>query len=324
MADFIEQQPPAFHLKAKFHDFDEIAETVEGWDLDWQQLDRGRLEATVQQLGSLSWLLTRVSFSRQFHQRGGTPPGFLTFGMPGKAVEELNWCGQSASGTNLMVFRSGGEYESTSQADFQAHTFSFSEELLDRVAGSLDLPTVKQLLTGSHEVFAPDSVLLGKMRARLQRIFRTAAADPTCLSGPGLRQEIESELPKLLLQALAQGRVTRRPRSSAVRSRAMSQAKLLIAEALDEHLTVQEICDSVGVSERTLRYAFQEQLGVSPKRYLQSVRLNRVRREIRTSPPDVKIADVANRWGFWHMGQFAADYRRHFDELPSETLRRTR
>jgi len=30
---------------------------------------------------------------------------------------------------------------------------------------------------------------------------------------------------------------------------------------------------------------------------------------------------VANAWGFWHMGQFARDYRRLFGELPSDTLR---
>ena len=30
-------------------------------------------------------------------------------------------------------------------------------------------------------------------------------------------------------------------------------------------------------------------------------------------------ANVAHRWGFWHMGQFARDYRRLFGELPSET-----
>jgi len=36
-------------------------------------------------------------------------------------------------------------------------------------------------------------------------------------------------------------------------------------------------------------------------------------------PPN--IVDVASRWGFWHMGQLAADYRKHFGELPSETLR---
>lgn len=33
-------------------------------------------------------------------------------------------------------------------------------------------------------------------------------------------------------------------------------------------------------------------------------------------------ADVANNWGFWHMGRFAADYRKFFGELPSETLQK--
>ena len=35
----------------------------------------------------------------------------------------------------------------------------------------------------------------------------------------------------------------------------------------------------------------------------------------------VTVAEVAGRWGFWHMGQMAADYRKLFDELPSQTLR---
>jgi hypothetical protein len=34
------------------------------------------------------------------------------------------------------------------------------------------------------------------------------------------------------------------------------------------------------------------------------------------------VSAVANRWGFWHLGQLAADYRNLFDELPSETLAR--
>jgi len=50
--------------------------------------------------------------------------------------------------------------------------------------------------------------------------------------------------------------------------------------------------------------------------------MNGVRRDLQRADPSEKIADVANRWGFWHMGQFAADYRRQFGELPSETLKR--
>jgi len=36
----------------------------------------------------------------------------------------------------------------------------------------------------------------------------------------------------------------------------------------------------------------------------------------------MKIADVANKWGFWHLGQFAKDYRSWFGELPSEAYER--
>jgi len=48
-----------------------------------------------------------------------------------------------------------------------------------------------------------------------------------------------------------------------------------------------------------------------------------VHRELRRADPsNTRVADVANEWGFWHMGQFVADYRRRFGERPSETLRR--
>ena len=73
---------------------------------------------------------------------------------------------------------------------------------------------------------------------------------------------------------------------------------------------------------RTLNYAFREIFGVTPKEYLQVTRLDGVRKDLHRREPSAKISDIANKWGFWHMGQFAADYRRQFGELPSETTRR--
>ena len=221
-----------------------------------------------------------------------------------------------------MAFRPGGEYESMSLPGFRANTLSFSEDLLDEAAFSLDLPRVGRLLTGSHQVFLGEPALLAKIRSMLRRIFRAVAADRSALARPGFRRDVETEVPKLLLKSLFSGQASSRRRSSAVRSRVARQALALIVEASDAPLTVREVCRSVGVCERTLRYAFQEQLGVSPKQYLQLVRLDRVRRDLRLAAPSIKIADIANRWGFWHMGQFAADYRRQFGELPSETLAR--
>jgi AraC family ethanolamine operon transcriptional activator len=52
------------------------------------------------------------------------------------------------------------------------------------------------------------------------------------------------------------------------------------------------------------------------------MRVAGVRAELLTGPVSTAIADVANNWGFWHMGQFAHNYRKLFGELPSETLHR--
>ena len=95
----------------------------------------------------------------------------------------------------------------------------------------------------------------------------------------------------------------------------------VIIDGVHEPLTVDDICREVGVSHRTLEYAFRARFDLSPKAYIRTLRLNCVRKELRMSDPlTTSITKVANRWGFWHMGQFAADYRKLFVEIPTETL----
>jgi transcriptional regulator GlxA family with amidase domain len=65
--------------------------------------------------------------------------------------------------------------------------------------------------------------------------------------------------------------------------------------------------------------AFRERFGIGPKAYLLRQRLSRVRAALVAAPIDTVIADIANEHGFWHLGQFAKDYRTMFGELPSET-----
>ena len=62
-------------------------------------------------------------------------------------------------------------------------------------------------------------------------------------------------------------------------------------------------------------------LGTTPIKYLRSLRLNSVRRALRQAAPGETIQDIASHWGFWHLSQFAQDYKHLFGELPSATLR---
>lgn len=92
------------------------------------------------------------------------------------------------------------------------------------------------------------------------------------------------------------------------------------AHAIDAP-TVSEIAAAAGVGVRALGLGFDRHFGMSPLRYLQQVRLDGVRAQLRTAVPGDTVTRIALDWGFANLGVFAARYRERFGESPSETLR---
>lgn len=90
----------------------------------------------------------------------------------------------------------------------------------------------------------------------------------------------------------------------------------------DQTVRMVDLCEAAGVSERTLQYAFQTTLGLSPMGYLKRRRLHEVRRMLKAADPLTStVSAIACQAGFWHFSDFSQAYRELFDELPSETLR---
>ena len=83
-------------------------------------------------------------------------------------------------------------------------------------------------------------------------------------------------------------------------------------------ISIYELCRIVGVSDRTLLSAFKNKYQVSPSDYIKAVRLNNVRRDLfLLKDQNISISDLAGKYHFWHMGQFAQDFKNHFGVLPS-------
>ena len=86
--------------------------------------------------------------------------------------------------------------------------------------------------------------------------------------------------------------------------------------------TAAELAAVAGVGVRVLQESFKQHVGVPPLTYLRRLRLDGVRAELtRADPGQVSVAEVAARWGFSHLGRFAAAYRKRYGESPSHTLR---
>lgn len=87
-------------------------------------------------------------------------------------------------------------------------------------------------------------------------------------------------------------------------------------------LTIGDVAAAVGISSRSLQIGFRRHYETSPANYLRRVRLDAVHRELSSLRNTLPVSEVALKWGFAHMGRFAAQYRRTFGVTPSETVRR--
>jgi len=89
-----------------------------------------------------------------------------------------------------------------------------------------------------------------------------------------------------------------------------------------EDMHLEDIEQAAGVSRFKLFEGFRKHFGLSPMAYLKKYRLGAVRQEILEDASVRNISVIAMSWGFSHLGRFASEYRKLFDEAPSATLQR--
>ncbi len=165
---------------------------------------------------------------------------------------------------------------------------------------------------------------LTSLRGLLSWLFYEAS-DGSLLDSPLLVAQIEETFLLSMLQALPHNRPELRRTQPAVAPGFVIRAEEYMAAQAHEPLTVADVAAKVGVSLRSLYAGFRRHRGRTPMEHLRTLRLDRARAELNLPRDEAtSVTTVALRWGFGHLGQFAADYKARFGELPSSTLRRAR
>ena len=115
------------------------------------------------------------------------------------------------------------------------------------------------------------------------------------------------------------------PKPRHTHSELVARAVKLLGEHVTEPVTMSELSREAGVSERTLRAAFHEVVGLSPKQYAIVQRLHAAHDALRSADPETTtVTDIATAYGFFELGRFAGRYRHTFGEVPSRTLHHTK
>ncbi len=320
MAGVTLQSTGSFLVHQIFEDLEELVVAAKQWNLDFRQLDRGPFRGELLQIGTPSLMFARAQFDRTLHQRGDAPRGFRTIAIPASTELLLDWRGYQVRSNDLLVFPKGRDLDSVSQPDFDMFVYSVPENRLASAGARLGVPDIVEHLD-SVNFLKCCPCCLQQLRRTLDQLCRQLNARPTLFKNQAFIDELEDSFFTQLVRAIFPARQA--IPASRLRDFGLQRAEAYLEKHAGDPPTVADLCAAAGVSERTLEYAFRERFGLTPKAYLRAYRLNRVRTDLlRADWLATTVAGIANRWGFWHIGQFARDYRMMFGENPSATLRR--
>lgn len=299
------------------------------WGLTYQQLSPGRFEGTLERLPLPGLEVFRERTSRALRQHGmiGSGQVGLAVTLSGRGPLHFNW--RRADAFTLMVGRGAFELCSPAGADIAGVTV---DEALLMEAWRCRFPVEEAPWRTGTRGIRLSAWGLRALRRTLRHVLNWAdvpcgAASATD-EGLQFRDRLLHRFVEVLAVANADGGtgtradgVVERPGS---RRGVVRMCCELVQASPQMPISIAQLSGRLGISRRSLQTCFHESVGMSPGRFLRSLRLNDVRLGLsRYGAMPRSVRDVATDCGFWHWSQLSSDYRDLFGELPSATLRRS-
>lgn len=297
-------------------DADEHAHNLTDWSQEYDQFSGGAFYGRIDEIQLGGMQVFKEYTSHSVWQQCNVWPDSLWLGIPvyrqGCRID-----GRPVGDDEVMCQPGAHDFELVTPDDFAIYGLVIDKRLLGGLAGA----EVLDMLHASPEVLSR-LVLSQHTRKAVTFLIEHLLARPREHLSIAVHQEI-------LLLALLEIVHEERPNTQVTPS---YQHRRQVVDCIREHLqvcqappvTLMELCKIANVSQRTLQYSFTSILGISPSRFLRMTRLNRVRRRLAAADGRTTVTEVASDWGFYHLGQFAQDYRQLFGESPSDTLARCR
>lgn len=295
-----------------FNDFDEYAKFIRQADIEQSQLSQGSFTGKLNQLIHGPIIISHHQMDQKILQRGAAMKGYTTFLIPGNMKQDFIWRKSNLKGNVIGILHEGMEHDCITPYNFIGYPISIENTYLFTIVQKLGYAKIIDHLY-SNESVAIDKFMAQRLHQLIMNCFNVENQD--------LAKQLDDLLILLIKSFHESIENNTSPEKVGIgKIKTFSQARDFIHAHTESTILVSELCTSLGVSERSLRYAFELTSGLSPKKYINHCRLNRVRSDLKSGGFE-KTIEVAHRYGYWHTGQFAADYLKLFGELPSKTLK---
>jgi methylphosphotriester-DNA--protein-cysteine methyltransferase len=304
------------------NDPDEFVTLIRPADRKLLVTERGQFaaRATLIDIGGLQVQRRYERLPRIMHIEA-TRPGIIFLTEPGP---EMFLNGAPIRYGDIALFNSGEAYlwRLSGPTDWGAMTLA--DDDMKAVWAPHPAPARRSTQISGFAVVTPPAGAL----ARLRMLHASAGSLATTFREPAKQNEFAPAFEQALTMAMVRGMSTGEVHSDTTARQHHEMTIRRFVEVLEaqplEPFRMQTTCVAIGVSDRTLRVACQEQFGVSPAQYVMLRRMRSARRALRKANPEtMRVTDIATEHGFWELGRFAVNYRHIFGDSPSATLRET-
>ncbi|WP_338759335.1 helix-turn-helix domain-containing protein [Massilia sp. METH4] len=312
-------------LRRQSSDIDEHARHLHNWEQEYRQLSCGKFSGVVSTASDPRVTILSEITNQSLHQQLTPPAGTVVLGAVLNRDNALLVDRRPVKTTSLMVVEGGREYDFRTEGSTELLGIILDDNIVSgvtRCRSELIECAIKQTVVP----LAPDATMMLRHFWRMiSCILQQKNVWPDNMPMPLLADTALTSV--LLALSMSTGQTTPTlPQSAGRQAKVVREALRFMRANLHSGATIVDVCEAVHVSQRTLQYYFESCLGMSPRQYLRTMRLNAARRLLRTvrvqrSRYQVSIAEVAAQCGYDHPSRFAGDYKRQFGVLPSETLR---
>jgi len=305
------------------HDADEQARNLVGWRQTYDQLAAGRFVGSLTELPLDAMKVFRETTSHTLRQACEVRGDAYWFGIPVAREGHARIDAQPIAADAFALRPGNVEFELLTPAQFSIYGVVVRGDVLRHYAASVERTSLEERMARTPIVQAGAARierLCALLAKRLDGEHDHAHADaPHAPLSDFERNEVQAEVLAALFDACV-GSGSEAVEHISRRRWIVEQARDYVLAHRARPVGVPELCEQLHVSRRTLQYCFQDVLGMAPATYLRALRLNGARRDL-CGRAAGSVQDVAAAWGFWHLSQFSADYRRMFGMRPSEALR---
>ena len=297
-------------ISYKSADYDEFGALLHNANVEEMLLEPGPFNGTANFVLTPNIIVGNFNMSKKVLQVGTGAPGYITFTIWDPNIF-FSWRKHDMNEGMIGVLWKN-EHQSVTGANINGLPISIKESYFKELCQNTGYSILFDKLKKSEVLYVSEFHL-----KQIRKLVKLVTLHPE-LDDKWVYELVERMLINLIMNCLLDG-IPDQPDED------MSYPKFAkiidhIQGNLTEITSIYQICQSTNIPERTLRRLINKKYDLSPKTYLNKLRLNEVRKRLKSNADNSNIVQVASEFNFWHMGQFSKDYKNLFGELPSETI----